>query len=283
MTLAETHFTQFAGWNFTFCWFHTPLSSVKEDIYWYAVYQQHFQEHWKGILDPKTVVMCSTEPSIHSKLHMHIPTMTPLSYFTAWAVLQVTQQDSLHPGSFYFQRNIQTPSPDQSLLTTSILFINVSIATCLAVWRSRLQCKWRGTLHQRCHWKRDTGIRQLLWQLQHVQQPNLVEDAPAHRRRVRTSWSYKKNLPPQLICDSVHTFIHLQPATTFPIISVLLHWLIKRLGSFVHYKTFSSSEICTLRYFKTSTKIYSHLLSLSSRWANSTFFSIAFANAAIVL
>lgn len=34
---------------------------------------------------------------------------------------------------------------------------------------------------------------------------------------------------------------------------------------------------------KTSTKIYSYLLSLSSRWANSTFFSIAFANAAIVL
>lgn len=135
--------------------------------------------------------------------------MTPLSYFTAWAVLQVTQQDSLHPGSFYFQRNMKTPSPDQSLLITSILFINVSIATCLAVWRSRLQCKWRGTLHQRCHWKRDTGIRQLLWQLQHVQQPNLVEDAPAHRRRVRTSWSYKKKksaTPTNLrFCAYIHT------------------------------------------------------------------------------
>lgn len=58
--------------------------------------------------------------------------------------------------TFLFSKKPQnlTRALGQSLLTISNLLVNVNIVTCLAVWQSLLQCKWQGTLHQRCHWRK---------------------------------------------------------------------------------------------------------------------------------
>lgn len=56
--------------------------------------------------------------------------------------------------AFILKNKHKLKAPDQRQLPMPKWFPRARTVTCLAGWQSLLQCKWRGTSHRRCHWRR---------------------------------------------------------------------------------------------------------------------------------
>lgn len=235
-------FAEFAGWNITFCWFYTPLTPMKGDIYWFPGDQQQFQHYWKGEPGPQTDItfLQSHQRTIFPTDNLFKEATSSSSGYDSslqYEVHQRTQQEII--GLYFFiypafiLKNKHKPRAlDQRQLPIPKWFPRAN--TCLAGWQSLLQCKWRGTSHRRCHWRRGHQNQTQTCTAPHICTPN----------------------PPML--------------------------LLQLCGFTDHCRFVTHSEVCTSTNLS-PTKISSYLLSLSSRWVNSTFFSIAFAKAAMVL